>query len=94
MYIYLSGNVTKVEQVTPNGNVNLSEKDHASGYVLADPALLRALDKDAGENDSCLPVKFNNDGSLRKGSAATLTKEQFSALLTIVREKHPLSTAA
>ena len=31
-------------------------------------------------------MKFNNDGSLRKGSAATLTKEQFSALLAIVRK--------
>ena len=86
MYIYLSGNVTKVEQVPPNGNVNLSEKDHASGYVLADPSLLKSLDKDAGESDSCLPVRFNKDGSLHKGSASALTKEQFSALLTIVRK--------
>lgn len=86
MYIYLSGNVTKVEQVPPNGNVNLSEKDHASGYVLADPSLLKSLDKDAGESDSCLPVRFTNDGSLHKGSASALTKEQFSALLSIVRK--------
>lgn len=86
MYIYLSGNVTKVEQVPPNGNVNLSEKDHASGYVLADPSLLKSLDKDAGESDSCLPVRFTNNGSLHKGSASALTKEQFSALLTIVRK--------
>ena len=31
-------------------------------------------------------MRFTNDGSLHKGSASALTKEQFSALLTIVRK--------
>ncbi|MEW9096629.1 MAG: helicase-exonuclease AddAB subunit AddB [Clostridiaceae bacterium] len=55
------------------------------GLILADPAIIRAMDKDLKGSSDILPVRINKDDTIAKSSSAA-TKEQFQILRKYVRD--------
>nr|WP_277998929.1 helicase-exonuclease AddAB subunit AddB [Moorella sulfitireducens] len=52
------------------------------GLLLAEPEIIRLMDKDVDRTPDLLPVRLNKDGSLRQGAPAA-TREQIALLLDL-----------
>ena len=85
MYIYLHGSVRPVETVPPDGIPPLKEKDGVNGLFLDDSAVLETLDKEAGHNNSFLPVRYTLKGAVHSASPI-LSESQFESLKIITEE--------
>ncbi|MGI6286155.1 PD-(D/E)XK nuclease family protein [Neomoorella humiferrea] len=56
------------------------------GLLLADPEVIRLMDRDVEQSPDLLPVRLNKDGSIRRGAPA-VTREQLNLLLALARAR-------
>lgn len=56
------------------------------GLFLADPEVIKLMDRDVDKSPDLLPIRLNKDGSIRRGSPA-VTKQQLELLLALARAR-------